>query len=104
MIAHNVYFALHDNAESPVQSMIDDCYVELSHLPGIVFFAAGTCSDIARSSSDRDYDVALHVVFRDRAALDAYSTAPKHVGFIDKHSGNWKRIRVFDSCVRESAG
>jgi hypothetical protein len=99
MIAHNVYFTLHDNSEAAVQAMVDDCRADLSQLPGIVFFAAGTCSDVARSSSDRDYDAALHVVFQNRAALDAYLTASKHVGFMDKHSGNWKRVRVFDSCV-----
>ena len=99
MIAHNVYFTLHDNSPAAVQAMIEDCHRYLASLPGIVFYAAGTCSDVERSSSDRDYDAALHVVFQDRAALDAYLTAPKHVEFMDKHGDNWKDVRVFDSCV-----
>jgi hypothetical protein len=97
MIAHNVFFTLHDNRPATIQAMVDDCHAYLAHLPGIVFYAAGT-----RSESDDDYDVALHVVFPDRAALDTYMTAPRHVEFMDKHGGNWKEVRVFDSCV--SAG
>jgi hypothetical protein len=103
MIVHSVYFVLHDNADAAVQSMIDDGYKDLANLPGITFLAAGTCSDVKRSSSDRDYDVALHVVFQDRPSLDAYLTAPKHVAYMDKYGSNWKRVRVFDSCVRDAA-
>ena len=99
MLAHNVYFILNDNSPAAVQAMIDDCHVYLARLPGIVFYAAGTCSDVDRSISDRAYDVALHVVFQDRAALDAYLTAPKHIEFIEKHQSNWKDLRAFDSEV-----
>ena len=99
MIAHNVFFTLVDNSPAAIQAMIEDCHRYLAGLPGIVFYASGTCSDVDRSSSDRDYDVALHVIFQDRATLDAYMTAPKHVAFMEKHEANWKDVRVFDSCV-----
>jgi len=102
MIAHNVYFILNDNSDATIQAMVEDCHRYLAHLPGVVFYAAGTCSDVERSVSDREYDVALHVVVKDRASLDAYMTAPKHVEFMNKHGGNWKDIRVFDSCVSSS--
>lgn len=99
MIAHSVYFSLHDNDAAAVAAMVNDCHTYLAHLPGVVFYAAGTCSDVARPVSDRDYDVALHVILEDRAALDAYSVAPRHLEFIEKHRSNWKALRVFDSCV-----
>lgn len=99
MLAHNVFFSLHDNSPAAVQAMVDDCHVYLAKLPGIVFYAAGTPSDVARSSSDRDYDVALQVVFQDRAALDAYMMSPRHVEFMEKHGDNWKNVRVFDANV-----
>ena len=99
MIAHSVYFTLNDNDPAAVRAMIEDCHRDLALLPGIVFYASGTCSDVDRPVSDTDYDVALHVVLEDRAALDAYMTAPKHNEFIEKHKPNWKNIRVFDSCV-----
>jgi hypothetical protein len=99
MIAHNVFFVLNDNNAAAIQAMVSDCHGYLSRLPGIVFYAAGTCSDVKRSSSDRDYDVALHVVFHDRPALDAYLTSTKHVEFMKKYGENWKKVRVFDSVV-----
>ena len=102
MIAHSVYFSLNDNSSAAIQAMVQDCHKYLSALPGIVFYSAGTCSDVARPVSDRDYDVALVVVFQDRPALDAYSSAPKHVEFIGKHERNWKTVRVFDACVSQS--
>ena len=99
MIAHNVYFTLHDNSPAAVQALIEDCHRYLAPMPGIVFYAAGTPLDAEPAASDRGYDVALHVVFQDRAALDAYMTAPRHVELIEKHESNWKDVQAFDSCV-----
>lgn len=98
MIAHNVYFTLHDNSPVAVKAMIEDCHRYLADLPGIIFYAAGTPLE-DDDSPDRGYDVALHVVFTDRAALDAYMTAPRHVELIEKYESNWKDIQAFDSCV-----
>ncbi len=99
MIAHNVYFKLHDRRPATVQSMVDDCHAYLAHLPGIVFYAAGTYCEAEPSSGDPQYDVALHVVFSDQAAFDAYMVAPKHVELMTKHGENWKEVRAFDSHV-----
>jgi hypothetical protein len=49
--------------------------------------------------NDQDFDVALHLVFRDKAAHDAYQVAPKHQQFIEESQDNWKQVRVFDSYV-----
>ena len=99
MIAHNVYFRLQDNGPAAVAAMIADCHKYLAGLPGIVFYATGVSADADRSASDADYDVALHAVFEDRAAMDAYMAAPKHVEFMEKHEANWKDVLVFDSSV-----
>ncbi len=99
MVAHNVFFSLKDNSEAAKKAMIDDCHRLLAPLPGTVFYAAGTLSDMKRDVNDRDFDVALHCVFKDRAALDAYLVAPKHLEFVDMHKANWKKVRVFDSDV-----
>ena len=64
------------------------------------FFAAGTlCEDLKREVNDRDFDVALHLVFKDKAAQDQYQTAPRHEQFIKENKGNWTKVRVFDSYV-----
>lgn len=103
LIAHNVYFRLNDNSSAAVEAMIADCHKYLSALPGIVFYAAGTPCDANRSLSDPDYDVSLHVVFQDRAAMDAYMNLPKHVEFMEKYEANWKDVLVFDSSVSSGA-
>ncbi|MDR3634917.1 MAG: Dabb family protein [Isosphaeraceae bacterium] len=103
MLAHNVYFALHDNSEAAKQKMIVACKTYLAKHPGTVFFACGTLEpELARPVNVRDFDIALHVVFESRAAHDVYQDAPLHHQFIAENKENWKLVRVFDSIV-ESA-
>jgi hypothetical protein len=62
-----------------------------------VFFAVGTLAeDIHWSISDRDFDVALCLVFRDRAAHDTYQDSPEHGKFLEENEGSWSEIRVLD--------
>ena len=49
--------------------------------------------------NDRDFDVALHVVFKDKAAHDEYQKTARHLKFIEENQANWKKVRVFDSGV-----
>ena len=52
--------------------------------------------------NDRDFDVALHVVFDTPANQDIYQTAPMHLKFIEEEKANWAKVRVFDSMVEAS--
>ena len=100
MLAHNVFFSLTDNCPAAKQELVDDCHKLLAPIPGILFYAAGRLADdLDRNVNDREFDVALHVVFEDRAAHDAYSVHDSHQQFVQKQMGNWKNIRVFDSYV-----
>ena len=99
-LVHDVYFALQDASHAMRQQLVDECYRRLAGIDGIVFFAAGTRDpELQRDVNDRDYDVSLHVVFRDRAAHDAYQIAPAHADFIAANRANWRRVRVFDSAI-----
>ena len=49
--------------------------------------------------NDRDFDVALHIVFADQAAHDLYQDAELHHRFIAENKAKWKKVRVFDSVV-----
>ena len=49
--------------------------------------------------NDREFDVALQVVFDCRASHDAYQTAPRHLQFIAENKPNWAKVRVFDADV-----
>ena len=99
MLAHNVYFSLKDHSQAAKESLVQDSHRYLSPIPGIVFYAAGTLSDADRDVNDRDFDVALHVVFKDKAAMLKYLDHPQHLEYVNKHKPNWKKVRVFDSDV-----
>src|SRR3954463_7168613 len=103
MLAHTVYFSLIEPTPENRQKLIDACHKYLTDHPGAVFYAAGTCSSYDREVNDRDYDVALHVVFKDHAAHDAYQVAPRHRQFVAEFKAFWKQVRVFDADVTTGA-
>lgn len=100
MIAHMVYFSLKDNSAAAKKKLVAACNKYLSKHPGEVFYAAGLLAEeFNRPVNDRDFDVALHIVFKDKAAHDKYQDAPRHNQFIDENKDSWKKVRVFDSVV-----
>jgi hypothetical protein len=104
MLVHDVYFTLNDNSSEAREKLVAACEKYLTDHPGTVFFAAGTVADLDRSVNQRDWDIGLHVVFKDRKAHDDYQEAPRHKQFIEENRSNWKVVRVFDTDVRGSTG
>ena len=100
MLAHSVYFTLEDNSDTARAQLVAACHERLSGHEGTVLFAAGTVvPDLDRPVNDRQFDVALHVVFADRAAHDQYQQHSRHLQFIEENKANWKQVRVFDAMV-----
>ncbi len=100
MLAHNVYFTLNDNSATAQESLVAACKKYLTGHPGTVFFAAGLrAAALDRPVNDRDFAVALHVVFESQQAHDAYQQAERHLAFIRENQHNWKQVRVFDAVV-----
>jgi hypothetical protein len=100
MIGHVVYFTLKDSTAENRRRLVDACKKYLAHHPGTVFFAAGPLAeDFRRDVNVRDWDVALHLVFADKAAHDRYQEHPDHVAFVNENKDTWARVRVFDSEV-----
>jgi hypothetical protein len=100
MLSHSVFFSLHDNSAAAIERLVTACKTNLTDHTGTRFFAAGTlASEFQRPVNDRAFDVALHVVFTDRAAHDDYQKHPRHQKFIAENSTNWKQVRVFDAWV-----
>jgi hypothetical protein len=103
MLSHDVFFTLKDNSADGKKKLVEACKKYLSGHPGTVFFSAGVLAeDLTREVNDRDFDVALHIVFKDRAAHDKYQDAERHKSFIAENRDNWKKVRVFDSVVETS--
>jgi hypothetical protein len=99
-LCHNVFFKLHESTPATIEALIAACKKYLTVQPGIVYFACGKLEpELARPVNDRDFDVALHVVFTDRAAHDAYQDDPMHVQFVTENKPTWAKVRVFDSLV-----
>jgi hypothetical protein len=46
---------------------------------------------------DTSYDFALTVIFRDKAALEAYQVHPLHKAFVEKNRPRWERNLVYDA-------
>ena len=98
MVNHDVYFTLKDNSPAARKKLVEACKKYLQKHPGVVFFAVGTVHDeLKREVNDRDWDVGLHIAFKDKASHDAYQTAESHKKFIDENKDNWKKVRVFDT-------
>jgi hypothetical protein len=104
MLAHDVYFSLTDNSPAAKAKLTAACQKYLSGHPGTIWFAAGPlAAEFQRDVNDRDFDVALHLVFKNKAAHDQYATAERHLRFIEENKANWKKVRVFDSYLEASS-
>jgi len=101
-LVHSVYFSLKESTPENRKKLVAACQKYLSRHPGEVYFAAGPLAeDLKREVNDRDFDVALTIVFKDRAAHDTYQDAKRHLRFIEENKASWKKVRVFDSLVQK---
>lgn len=103
LLAHHVYFQLIEASEEAIESLMRDCERYLAPHRGIVFFGVGALAeDLDRPVNDRDWHVALHIVFASQALHDEYQETAEHKAFIAANNENWSRVRVFDSIIRTS--
>jgi hypothetical protein len=99
-LSHDVFFSLNDASDAAKGTLVAACQKYLSGHEGTVFFSVGTLAqELQREVNDRDFDVALHVTFKDKASHDKYQEHPRHKQFIEENRANWKKVRVFDSWV-----
>ena len=97
-LIHAVFFTLKDRSARARDALVAACRKYLTDHPGTVHFSTGTRAEpYERPVNDREFDVALVVVFATQADHDQYQQAPRHKQFIAEQSGNWAQVRVFDS-------
>jgi hypothetical protein len=97
-LAHMVFFSLKDNSSQAREKLVAACNQDLSGHEGTVYFSAGVrATDMTRDVNVQDYDVALHLVFVNKAAHDKYAKHPRHLKFIKENRAAWATVRVFDS-------
>jgi hypothetical protein len=103
-VAHMVYFKLKDSSGANRAKLAAACKLLLSGHEGTVSFATGTLAgDLNGPFNDRDFDVSLHLVFVNKAALDKYHEHARHVKFVEENKENWEKVRVFDAYLSPTA-
>ena len=101
MIGHMVYFTLKERTPAAREAFAQSTRDLLGGLDGLAFFAVGTLPDqpFEPAVNDREFDIALQVVFLDKAAHSAYIKHPKHDEFVKVNKDKWAKVRVFDSVI-----
>jgi hypothetical protein len=97
-LSHAVYFKLKEPSPAAREALVAGCKKFLSGHEGTVYFAVGVLAEeLNRDVNVRDFDVALYVVFANRAAHDRYQEHPRHLKFIEEFKPQWDSVRVFDA-------
>ncbi|HMP58311.1 MAG TPA: Dabb family protein [Gemmatales bacterium] len=100
LIGHMVYFKLKEPTAESKARMVALCREYLKGHEGEVWFGAGVVgNEFDREVNDRDWDVALHIVFKDKTAHDKYADHPRHLEFIKLFREHVAKVRVFDSLL-----
>ena len=103
-MTHDVFFVLADDAPETQAKLIAACHKFLTGHPGTIWFSAGPrAKEMEGEVNDRDFDVALHLVFKNKAALDAYGKSERHDQFLAEAKSLWSKVRVFDSYATASS-
>ena len=98
MFVHSVYFSLKNPSVEECRKLVSECDRWLKDHEGCVFYDAGVRAEAyMRPSNDKDFHVALLLVFEMAAHHDMYQVAERHKAFIAANNANWAQIRVFDS-------
>ena len=101
MLAHMVFFTLKESTPTTQQALVAACDKYLAGHDGVAYYSAGVrAAELDRGVNDTTFDVGLHVVFKDKAAHDAYQVAPRHLKFIEENKETWGGVRVFDSYIK----
>jgi hypothetical protein len=99
-LAHMVYFSLNESSPEAREKLVAACKKYLGEHEGTVYFSVSVlAAEFDRPVNDRDFDVGLHLVFKNKAAHDKYQDHPRHLKFIEENKATWKKVRVFDSYV-----
>lgn len=99
-LAHMVFFTLAEANDESRAKLVAGCKKYLDKHDGVVYFSVGVrAAEYDREVNDRDYDVALHLVFATAKDQDVYQTHPRHLKFVEECKGLWKQVRVFDSRI-----
>jgi hypothetical protein len=97
-LAHMVMFTLKDRSPEARAKFVKSCHKYLKDHEGTTHFSVGTIAeDVVEPVSDRDFDVALHLIFESKEAEAKYIEHERHTKFVEENKDQFARVRVFDS-------
>ncbi len=97
MFSHVVIFWTDPNNPSAADELIAGGEKYLKPIPGVQAFHMGRMAPSHRPVVDQTYQVALNIIFPDKAAQDAYQVHPLHIDFVEKvFKRVCKRVVVYD--------
>jgi len=97
MFSHVVIFWTDPANPQAADELLAGCEKYLKPIPGVLHYHAGRMAGSHRPVVDQTYQVALNLVFPDKAAQDAYQVHPQHVEFVEKvFKRVCQRVVVYD--------
>lgn len=96
MFSHVVIFWTDPANPAAADQLLAGMARYLKPIPGVVHFHAGKMAPSHRPVVDQSYQVALNLVFPDKAAESAYQVHPMHLDFVKSCSPLWKKVTVYD--------
>jgi hypothetical protein len=97
-LAHMFFFKLADRSPATIHAFVDACVKYLSKHPGQTYFSVGLRAvEMRRDVNATNFDVAMHMVFRNVAAYKKYEASKRHDTFITVTAGISNSRVVYDS-------
>ena len=84
MLSHIVIFWTKPTLPNAADEVVAGANKYLKGIPGLLHFHVGKMSSSPRPVVDQTYQVALNMVFSDKAAEQAYQIHPQHLEFGEK--------------------
>jgi hypothetical protein len=98
MLIHSVYFWLKPDLTAAERANFRAEVRKLSAVRTIEKIYVGPPASLReRDVTERSFDIALTIVFRDGPAHDAYQVDPIHLAFVERNQRSWTRVQVYDS-------
>ena len=96
MFSHIVIFWTRTDDPAAADRLLAGAQEYLANIPGVLSFHVGKPVPSPRAVVESSYQVALNLVFANKADQDAYQIHPSHLAFVEALSPLWQRVAVYD--------
>ena len=97
MFSHVVIFWTKSDVPDSTEKLLTGAEKFLKPCPGVLHYHCGKMAESHRDVVDQSYQVALNLVFEDKAAQDAYQEHPLHKEFVENvFKPCCERVVVYD--------